>query len=53
MNYVISDVHGEYDKYKAMLERIAFSDDDTLYVLGDVIDRGSGGIKILKDMIVL
>lgn len=51
-NYVISDVHGDYEKYKAMLERIAFSDDDTLYVLGDVIDRGKGGIKILQDMML-
>ena len=52
MNYVISDIHGNYEKYKAMLERIAFSDEDTLYVLGDVIDRGSGGIKILHDMML-
>lgn len=50
MTYVISDIHGCYDKYIKMLELIELSDNDTLYVLGDVIDRGSDGIKILFDM---
>lgn len=50
MIYVMSDLHGCYDKYKQMLEKIKFSEDDTLYVLGDSIDRGDDGIKILLDM---
>lgn len=50
MNYVMSDLHGCYDKYKRMLEAISFRSTDTLYVLGDVIDRGPGGVKILLDM---
>ena len=33
-----------------MLNRVGFSDDDFLFVLGDVIDRGEDGIKILKWM---
>lgn len=52
MNYVISDIHGDYEKYKAMLEKIGFSDADTLYVLGDVIDRGRQGTRILRDMML-
>lgn len=52
MNYVISDIHGHYDKYKEMLEKINFSDYDTLYILGDVLDRGPDGIKILQDMML-
>lgn len=39
MIYVISDIHGCYDKYIKMLEKIRFSSEDTLYVLGDVLDR--------------
>lgn len=39
MNYVFSDILGYYDKYKEMLEKIKFSDYDTLYILGDVMDR--------------
>ena len=50
MTYVISDVHGCADKYNAMLDKIGFSDGDTLYVLGDVIDRNYGGVSILLDM---
>ena len=51
MNYVLSDLHGQYKKYRAMLEEIQFKSTDTLYVLGDVIDRGPDGCKILLDMI--
>ncbi|MBR6744764.1 MAG: metallophosphoesterase [Clostridia bacterium] len=50
MTYVISDVHGDYEKYAAMLKKIAFSDDDTLYILGDVVDRGEHPMRILSDM---
>ena len=45
MTYVMSDIHGHYDKYREMLETIEFAADDTLYVLGDVLDRGSDGFK--------
>lgn len=50
MLYVMSDIHGEYERYLAMLEQIAFSQDDTLFVLGDVVDRGPEPIKVLQDM---
>ena len=50
MIYVVSDLHGCYDKYLQMLEKIKFNNEDTLYVLGDSIDRGDDGIKILLDM---
>lgn len=48
--YVMSDIHGQYMAYKKMLEKINFSDNDYLYVLGDVIDRGPDGIRIIKDI---
>lgn len=51
MVYAMSDLHGCYDLYIKMLEKIKFSDEDTLYILGDVTDRGEDGIKILQDMI--
>ena len=50
--YVISDVHGNFEGYMKILELINFSDEDTLYVNGDVIDRGMGGIKILQHMMM-
>ena len=50
MTYAMSDIHGEYKKYLKMLEKIGFCDDDELYVLGDVVDRGEQPIEILLDM---
>lgn len=50
--YVMSDLHGEYDLYRRMLEKIRFSDRDTLYVIGDVVDRGEKPIEILRDMMM-
>ena len=50
MHYCISDIHGEFDRYQAMLEEIHLTDDDTLYVIGDAIDRAPGGIDILEDI---
>lgn len=50
--YVISDLHGDYEGYIEILKQIQFGENDTLYVNGDVIDRGSGGIKILQHMMM-
>ena len=45
--YVMSDIHGEYDAFVKMLDRIKFNDKDKLYVIGDVLDRGPKPIKTL------
>ncbi len=52
MIYVSSDLHGfPLDPFLRLLEKAGFSDEDTLYVLGDVIDRnGDGGIAMLQWM---
>ena len=51
MHYVIADPHGEYGRFLRMLTEIAFSAEDTLYILGDVVDRGGvGGVDILLDV---
>ena len=49
MTYVVSDIHGCDKKYFRLLEMLHFSDNDTLYILGDVTDRGSGGLRVLLD----
>ncbi len=51
MTYAISDLHGCFGKYRRLLKRIDFSLQDTMYVLGDVLDRGPSGFQILKDII--
>lgn len=50
MVYAMSDLHGCYDQYMRMLEQIHFSKEDTLYILGDIVDRGPGGILLLQEM---
>lgn len=50
MFYVMADIHGEYEKYRAMLEKIHFSMEDDLFVLGDVVDRGPQPADLLRDM---
>lgn len=49
-HYVMGDIHGEADRFHGMLERIHFSEEDTLILLGDVIDRGSDGIALLLEI---
>ncbi len=48
--FVLSDIHGHYDTFLKMLEKIQFSEEDHLYILGDMIDRGKDGIAILQDI---
>jgi len=48
MTYVISDIHGEYDQLVTLLEKINLQDDDELYILGDMVDRGMDPIKVIK-----
>lgn len=46
----MSDIHGEVDRFHAMLSLISFSEEDTLYILGDVIDRKPGGVAVLQEI---
>ena len=47
MTYFVSDIHGEYDLFMKLLDKVRFSDSDTMYVLGDIIDKGSSSIKLV------
>lgn len=38
--YVTSDIHGHKTEFDAMLEKIGFSGEDEMHVLGDIIDKG-------------
>ena len=50
MIYTVSDLHGCFDKYQKLLETIKPRDEDTLYVLGDIVDRGEYSMEIIKDI---
>lgn len=50
MIYCISDVHGEYTKYRQLFGKINLQEEDTLYLLGDILDRGAQSMELLLDM---
>ncbi len=45
--YVMSDIHGMAHLLEQMLEKIRFSGEDTLYILGDMIDRGPDPARVM------
>ncbi len=47
MHYVMSDIHGNRRRFDAVMDQIGLRKEDTLYVLGDVIDRHPWGIELL------
>ncbi len=49
--YCIGDLHGRFDLFSMILEKIKFDyKKDTLYLLGDAIDGAYGGIQIIRYM---
>lgn len=53
MIYVLSDIHGNERRFNSILRQINLQPEDTLYVLGDVIDRHPGGIRILRRIMAM
>lgn len=50
--FCISDTHGySFDKIMEMLEKVSFCESDSLYVLGDIIDRGEDMLAFLRYII--
>lgn len=50
MIYVLSDIHRNMKRFNSIMEQINLKSEDTLYVLGDVIDRYPNGIRILRKL---
>ena len=48
MRYCVSDLHGEYELFVALLEKIGFSEADEMYVCGDIIDKGDSSVRLLR-----
>ena len=45
--YIMSDIHGMGALLEGMLAKIQFAEEDVLYILGDMIDRGPDPAKVL------
>ena len=50
MTYVVSDLHGCFEQFKRLLKEIRFSDNDVMYVVGDILDYGEEPIELLCDL---
>lgn len=53
MTYVLSDIHGQRRRFESIMKQINLQPEDTLYVLGDVIDRNPYGIQILRQLMAM
>ncbi len=45
---VISDIHGYYDTFVELLEKISYSSEDVLVILGDMIEKGPNSLAVLR-----
>ncbi len=45
---MISDIHGCFDEFRAMIAKINLSDDDRLILAGDYVDRGKQSLEMLQ-----
>ena len=53
MVYILSDIHGNERRFRSVMRQIHLQQEDSLYVLGDVIDRHPGGIRILREIMAM
>lgn len=53
MIYVLSDIHGNECRFNSIMKQINLQSEDTLYILGDVIDRHPSGIRLLRKIMAM
>jgi serine/threonine protein phosphatase 1 len=51
--YAFGDIHGEFFKLKALIDRVLPDKDSTLVFLGDYIDRGKYSFEVIEYLIEL
>lgn len=51
--YVIGDVHGQYDQLVKLINKLNIRNDDEVYFIGDLIDRGADSIKVIKYLMTI
>jgi len=49
----VSDIHGELDLFKRLLDKVGFCDSDALVLLGDLYLKGSRELECLRFIIDL
>lgn len=49
--YVVGDIQGCYASFLALLDKVAFSAQDRLWCVGDLVNRGSDSLGVLRWMV--
>jgi serine/threonine protein phosphatase 1 len=47
MQFIMSDIHGDYYRFFRMLKKIKFGTEDVLYIIGDIPNRGKQTFELL------
>jgi len=50
---VISDIHGYFDEFLELLNRVKYTEKDCLYLLGDYVDKGSKSKETVQYVMTL
>ncbi|MBR0084958.1 MAG: metallophosphoesterase [Lachnospiraceae bacterium] len=45
---VISDIHGDTKGFRGVLKKVRFSERDALVIVGDILEKGSGSLPLLR-----
>ena len=48
MLYFASDIHAQYKLFLKLLEKIHFSDNDEMFICGDIIEKGPESLRLAK-----
>ena len=48
MTYVTSDLHGEYELFLRLLAALNFSEGDTIYICGDILEKGKSSVRLAQ-----
>ena len=49
----ISDIHGDFDGFKGVLNKIHFSSSDALVIVGDILEKGAHSLDLLHEIVNL
>ena len=50
---ILSDIHGHAEALRKVLRRAAFFPDDTLVVVGDLLEKGTGSLGVVRTLMKL
>lgn len=50
MTYAVSNLFGRFDKFTKLIEKIKFTDDDYMYILGDIVDYGDDSVGLITEI---